>query len=270
MQSLRAGRLTLRGHLRALSIGLSLVILVVLGGFEAYVLTEGFTWDLFGDYFFFRSIAERWVDTGALYFPHQLAGPYPNQLQVDNLYPPHALLLFLPLLVVPAPLWWIVPVGITLYVLWWLRPAWWSWPILALLAIWPKTVVALLWGNTDLWVIAFIAAGIRWGWPAILVSIKPIFLPFALVGARSRSFWVLAAALGALGLMMLPLWVEYVGVVRNLSIPAEYSLRAVPSFFLPIAAWLVRQPRAAPLAATTDPLPADAEAGSIQVAADRP
>lgn len=268
------GHAALARHLRVVSLGLSVMVIAIVGTWEAFVLTLGFTWDLFGDYWFFRSIAERWVETGALYGAHQLDGPYAAALQVDNLYPPHALLLFLPMLVLPAVLWWIVPIGITAWVIAWLRPAWWSWPLLALLAVWPKTVVAVIWGNTDLWIIAFVAAGFRWGWPAALVSVKPVFLPLAVIGVRSRSFWVAIAALAASVVVMLPLWLDYVTAMRNLTISPTYSLWSVPSFLLPIAAWLVRRrdgvdaPPGVPVSVGPGPIPV--AAGSTPAVGDRP
>jgi hypothetical protein len=171
---------------------------------------------------------------------------------VDNLYPPHALFLFLPFTVLPAILWWAIPVGVTGYVLARLRPAMWSWPIIALLVVWPKTLVGLIWGNTDMWVAAAIAAGIRWGWPAVLVTIKPVFAPFAIVGIRGRSWWLTALVLGAISLLMLPLWLDYVSAIRNMWLPAEYSLRSVPTILIPIVAWLARA-RSDPQAAADTP-----------------
>jgi hypothetical protein len=31
-----------------------------------------------------------------------------------------------------------------------------------------------------------------WGWPALAVALKPTLLPFALIGARRRSWWLVA------------------------------------------------------------------------------
>ena len=57
-------------------------------------------------------ITRNWVDTGEFYLPHQLAGPYQVQTLVDVLYPPIALYLFVPFLVLPAVLWWAIPMSV--------------------------------------------------------------------------------------------------------------------------------------------------------------
>jgi hypothetical protein len=36
------------------------------------------------------------------------------------------------------------------------------WPILALILLFPKTPNQILYGNTDMWVAAAIAGGVRW------------------------------------------------------------------------------------------------------------
>lgn len=231
---------------KTIPFGLTVVLLLIVGPWEISLLTRDLGPNLGGDLVFFRATAERWLETGALYLPHQLAGPYNVELQVDNLYPPHALLLFVPFTVLPAILWWAIPVAVIAYALVWLRPAIWSWPVIAALVIWPKTLVGLIWGNTDMWVVAAIAAGIRWGWPAVVVTVKPVFAPFALIGFRRRSWWIAGMGLGVSGLIMLPLWLDYAKAVGNMWLPADYSLRSVPTMLIPIVAWLARTPRDVP------------------------
>jgi hypothetical protein len=63
-----------------------------------------------GDLAVHLAVARRWVETGVLYSPSQLAGPYTNADAwlpggVANLYPPPAVLLFVPFLVLPAIVW---------------------------------------------------------------------------------------------------------------------------------------------------------------------
>jgi len=84
------------------------------------------------DHAFYVSIARRWPDTGQLYLPHQLAGPYVVQTDIDNLYPPIALVLFVPFIWLPYPLWWIVPGVVVAGAVWRLRPARWTWPLAAM------------------------------------------------------------------------------------------------------------------------------------------
>ncbi len=152
---------------------------------------------------YFRFVAQRWVDTGVYYTERQLSGPYEVQTLVDNLYPPHALYLFVPFLVLPAILWWIIPLAVIAYVVWWCRPSAWAWPILALIVLFPKTFNQIIYGNTDMWIAAFIAGGVRWAWPATLVTLKPSLLFFAVIGIRSRSWWIAAAVLAIISLPLL-------------------------------------------------------------------
>jgi hypothetical protein len=225
---------------RVVAVDLTIVLLVVVGAWEMVTVIAPLQPQIGGDLAFFQGAARRWLETGVLYLPHQLAGPHEVVLQVDNLYPPHALLLFLPFTILPAVLWWIIPIGVTAYVIARLRPATWSWPLLAVLLLWPKTIVGVLWGNTDMWIVAAVAAGLWWRWPVILVTIKPFFAPYALLGVGSRWFWVATALIGAVSLAMLPLWLDYAKVVTNVSISSEYLLRSVPTTFIPIVAWLAR------------------------------
>ncbi len=152
---------------------------------------------------YYRFVAERWLTTGVLYIPEQLAGPYVVETQVHNLYPPHALYLFVPFLYLPDILWYVVPLGILAYIVWWCRPAIWSWPVLLLLLALPKGPAQILFGNTDMWIAAFVAGAVRWSWPGVLVSIKPSLALFGAVGVLSRRWWIAAAVLG---LLSLPFW----------------------------------------------------------------
>jgi hypothetical protein len=225
---------------RPIAIAATVALLGVFGVYELIVLTQVIGPRLGEDRLFFQAIGQRWLDGAPVYLPHQLAGPYQVTLQVDNLYPPTALLLFVPLTFLPAFVWWLVPLSVTVYVIARWRPAWWAWPLMALIFLWPKTISSVLWGNTDMWAVAAVAAGLRWGWPAVFLLLKPTLAPFALVGVRKRSFWVVGAAMVALGLFTLPLWFDYFTAMRNLRIPWDYSLVSIPPMFLPIVAWAAR------------------------------
>lgn len=191
--------------------------------------------DLWQDYIYFRDLGAKWLSTGSFYLPHQLEGPYEVQLMVDVLYPPAALVLFVPLSFTPAVLWWLIPIAILGYVTWWYRPKPPAVLLMACLMLWPRSLGPFIYGGTDMWVAAGVAAGLRWGWPAALIALKPSFLPLAIVGVRHRSFWVAAAVLA---LITLPMLGDYITAMRNLHISAEYSLGALPFMFVPIVAWL--------------------------------
>ncbi len=92
-----------------------------------------------------------------------------------------------------------------------------------------------------MWVVAGVAAGLVWGWPALVVLFKPSFAPFLILGARHRSFWIGAAVIGGISLLMLPEWIRYVEVIRNARSPGLlYSLGDLPFVSVPIVAWTAR------------------------------
>jgi hypothetical protein len=227
-------------RLRPLWVGLTVVILGV-AAWETvllYRIIDG--QDAVGvDLEYYRFVAQRWIDTGVYYTERQLAGPYETQTLVDNLYPPHALYLFIPFLVLPAIAWWVIPLAVIGYVVWWFRPAIWAWPILALIVAFPKTPNQIIFGNTDMWIAAFIAGGVRWAWPATLVTIKPSLVFFAVIGIATRAWWIAASVLAIASLPFLALWLDYPTVLLNSSGSVIYSLGNLPFFVLPIVAWAV-------------------------------
>jgi hypothetical protein len=89
-----------------------------------------------------------------------------------------------------------------------------------------------------MWIAAFIAGGVRWAWPATLITIKPSLLFFAVIGIRARSWWIAAGVLLLLSLPLLPLWLDYPTVMLNSSAKFWYSFGNLPFFVLPIVAWI--------------------------------
>ena len=225
-------------------VGLTLtgVFLVVFVLELAYLFPYIASQDAVGtDHTFYRMVGQRWLDTGVYYLPRQLAGPYVVQPDVDVLYPPLALLLFVPLVWLPFPLWWIVPGIVVAFTLWKLRPAPWTWPIMAALFAWPRGVSNLIYGNSDMWIATFICGGLLIAWPAVLVVMKPSVLPFALIGSRRRSWWIATAALVVLSLFMFQLWRDFVTAIQNSDAEWYYSLDDMPPLFIPVVAWLGRR-----------------------------
>jgi hypothetical protein len=229
---------------RPLFVGLTAVLLAIT------LVETWWLWQYIGaqhalgaDHAYYVSIAQRWLDTGVWYTDRQLAGPYEQTTLVDNLYPPHALYLFLPFVWLPGIVWWLVPAALLGYAIWRLRPAIWSWPILALLIALPKTPNAILYGNSDLWVMGFVAAAVVWGWPAVFVTFKPSMGMFALIGIHRRDWWI---ALGVLGLATLPqlaLWREWPVAVDNSTATVGYSFAAIPFILVPIVVRLASTTR---------------------------
>ncbi|MGH2465165.1 MAG: hypothetical protein ACRDGI_06875, partial [Candidatus Limnocylindrales bacterium] len=60
------------------------------------------------DYRLYIDTATRWLNGGPYFQTYQLSGPYSIRAG-DILYPPVALILFVPFTVLPALLWWVLP-----------------------------------------------------------------------------------------------------------------------------------------------------------------
>lgn len=181
----------------------------------------------------------RWLETGTPYLASEVAGPY-EIAPLTFLHPPVALYLFVPFLALPLALWWAIPLGIVAWSVVSWRPADWTWPIMAALLALSRFHIPLIVGNTDLWVWAAIALGLRLAWPALLVVIKPSLFPFALIGARHRSWWIAAAIVVIISLPFGSLWFDWVSVIRNAPKDLSYSIPNVPWLLVPVIAWAAR------------------------------
>jgi hypothetical protein len=219
--------------------GLLLVMVVV----EVRVGIEQRGWwtEPGGDYRIYMEAARRWLSGDGFYLDRQLHGPYPIALG-DVLYPPTALYLFVPFTFLPALLWWAIPIGLTAWIVRGWRPRMTAWPLMAASLAFPITPLMLIRGTPTIWIMVAIAGGLRWGWPGALVLLKPSVLPFALVGIRSRGWWM---ALGFMALAtlpaqaMLPDWLHAVFDGRGWG-GSLYSLHDVPLLLVPVVAWFGR------------------------------
>ena len=187
--------------------------------------------------------ARRFLATGSPYLPEQIAGPW--QLQPDSfIHPPVAILLFLPFAVLPAILWWAIPLGVTAWSVVRLRPAPWAWPIMAGCLLWPRTAGILVAGNTDMWVAAAVGLTLATGIPAsVLIVMKSSYLPLALAGANRREWWIGGAIVAIVCLLFAPLWFEYLSVLGGATLEPLYSLYNAPFVAIPLGAWLARKRR---------------------------
>ena len=186
-----------------------------------------------------------WLETGRLYWPHQLAGSYSNSGLV-MLYPPIALYLFVPFNVLPTGRWGGIPIGIVLWHLVACRPRWWSWPIIAACAGTIPPASVIVYGNTDMWTAAVVALACRWPGSAAALVLKPSLLPLGMLWVRRRSFWVGCAFLAVLSIPLGGLWLDWIRAMRNFDVHPFYSWPVVLIVAIPLVAWLARTRTRAP------------------------
>jgi hypothetical protein len=206
------------------------------------------------DYRVFAAYGQRLIATGSLYTPAQLAGPYewaslpPDPLvapfdpaTIPCVYPPPVALLALAAALLPWPAWWIAPLGVVAWCVASWRPAPWTWPLLAAVLAWPGIPAVAMVGGSAMAMTAAIAAGLRWGWPSLLLVVKPTFAPLLLVGAHRRSFWLAVPVAAVLSWVFVQDWIRYPAVLANAWPPAARDLSSVlPFAAIPLIAWLGR------------------------------
>jgi hypothetical protein len=224
----------------ALAVGA--VALLMLAVQVAEVVANAAVIEWGADYLIVTDAGRRWVETGVFYLPEQLAAPYtwPGPWV---LYPPPSLFLFVPFAYLPAVLWWAVPLSLTAWVVWRHRPRPLAWAVILFCLANPTTISAIAWGNPLLWLVAFAALGTLYGWPAVLVFLKPSLFPFALIGIWRRSWWAALGVCAVVSLAFLPMWLDYLTVVRNAQAPQGwfgYSTAQIPAMLIPVVALLSR------------------------------
>ena len=204
------------------------------------------------DYELYRDVARRWLAGGPYFEPYQLAGPYEIRAG-DVLYPPVALLLFVPFAViggvawpVASVLWWLVPGVIVAACVVALRPRPLVWPLIALCLSNPTTLLKIWTGNPVIWSMAAMALAVvgasRFAAPFVLL--KPSLAPFALFGIHRRSWWAGLATLAIVSIPFGALWIDWVASVANSRGGGVlYSALEIPILALPLAAWIGRPAR---------------------------
>jgi hypothetical protein len=192
--------------------------------------------DLVGvDYLFSVELGRRWLETGTMYLPYQfdeygihdvLTTPQ-TVSAVAGVYPPIAGPFFAIWTVLPAVLWWLVPLAAVGWSI--RRAAPWTWPLIGLAACWPNAVSAVVVGNTTMWVAAGAALAVNRGWPALVALMKPSLIPLLVLGANRRSFWIGICVLAVISAPMVTEWMRYVVVIRNAeSRGLFYSIHDLP------------------------------------------
>jgi hypothetical protein len=193
------------------------------------------------DYRLYVDAAHRWLGGGSYFESYQLAGPYDIRAG-DILYPPVALLFFAPFTILPAILYWAIPIAIIAGVVWRWRPRPEVWPLLAFCAAWPTTALKTWTGNPVLWIAAALAVGTMWRGASILVLLKPSLFPFALFGADRRVWWLSLALLVLLSIPFGSLWIDWLTALSNSRGGGVlYSALEIPFLALPLIAWAGRR-----------------------------
>lgn len=190
------------------------------------------------DFTLYRDAASSWLAGTGFYHPYQFA-PYVIT-EREILYPPTSLILFAPFTVLPAVLWWAIPLAI---LGWSIRQAR-GWRLAAVLLCltfplahgvsWSLDMIVN--GNPVIWAAAGVALAVRFGvGPLALLKPSPFLLPFALIGIRSRAWWLTLAALILVSLPFLPMWLDYGRVLLNSSgADIGYMVYSVPLMLVPV------------------------------------
>lgn len=198
----------------------------------------GWRLDVSTDLDLYLGYTRSWLAGGPMYQPFQLAGPYSARDLGGALYPPLALYLFVPFTFLPAVLWYALPLGATAAVVVRLRPAIWTWPLLLACVVWPMSLAKIVSGNPVMWALAAESLAVLYSWPGVLVLLKPSLAPFALVGVRSRGWWLAAGVLVLLALPYGAKWGQWVAAMLNERTQGGlfYSLLEAPLLMLPLVA----------------------------------
>ena len=230
------------GRAVALYVSLGVLLIVVAVELVLAVLHPLGAWRHWGgDYTLYMDATSRWLAGGPFYQPWQLQ-PYevsfvPGSLgSTSILYPPYALALFVPFTFLPAVLWWAVPLAVLAFCLRGAR----GWALVALLLAIAQPVSwwIVANGNPALWCATFLVAATRYPWAGVFVLLKPTLGPLALMGIRTRGWWLGLAGIVALSLVMLPMTIEYVTVLRNATGPYATPLYSLTTLAPLVLLWM--------------------------------
>jgi hypothetical protein len=133
-------------------------------------------------------------------------------------------------------------IGLLAYLIWSWRPSIWAVALILVCVAYPNNAITIFRGAPVIVAAAVVGAALRWKWPGALILLKPSILPFALIGIRTRGWWVTAAILAVLTLPLLPLipdWLRAVLDSRGYG-GLLYSARDLPFLLIPVFAYLGR------------------------------
>jgi hypothetical protein len=199
------------------------------------------------DFRLYADAARTWLTTGQFYPAYELAGPYQVVGAGEILYPPIMLWLFVPFTVLPAILWWVIPLGLAGWAIHRMRPAWWGVALIAGLSVTHAVQGPFFWGTPAIWLLPAVAWGLSLGWPAVIVLVKPTLALFMLSGmGRPKG---LAIGLILFGILAAPygtMWLDWLTAIRNSDVDASYAVTQNALLVLPIIAWVSSSRSAGP------------------------
>ena len=185
--------------------------------------------------------AHRVLAGGSLYPAWELAGPF-TAAQSPQLYPPLTVYgLFVPLSLLPTPLWWLLPLGVIAIATWHLHPSRWAWLGIAACLSLPATWEVVTAGNPSIWSAAALAVATITPAAGPLVLLKPALAPFALMGIRHRAWWLAAVVLLLVSIPLGGAWVDYARVLANYRAPLPLVPKELPLMLVPLIAWVGRE-----------------------------
>jgi hypothetical protein len=225
-----------------IAIGLAVVIAGIgIGIFALAILVVGLPDFWFDDLEVLLEATRRLFAGESWYLPRQLNGSYHTEFG-DVLYPPVTAWFFAPWLVLPAWTFVAIPFAILVWHIVAAHPAPWTWPLIAFGLTFPLTLVYAGYANPTIWIAAFVALGLRYAWPGAFVLLKPSLIPFALIGIRTRGWWLCAFGLGLASLPFLAETLIYPRVILDTQGGGIfYSMLGVPFMLVPLVAWLGRR-----------------------------
>jgi hypothetical protein len=196
---------------------------------------------------------QAWLGGAPMYPGFEVQGPFQLSAFGLILYPPITTALFAPTLLLPLPLWWLIPAAIVGTIVYRLRPGSWWLLALGLCLAYPTSVNLVVAGNPDMWIAAALAVAVYWRPAAAFVLLKPSVFPLALIGLRSRGWWVVVGIFAVVSLLLLPQTLDWLAVLRNGQGGLRaggllYSMQDLPLLAVPLVAW-AGSARRAPAAA---------------------
>lgn len=225
-------------------IGFALIVVAFMLGGTIVASTIGRPPVVFGSDLDLYLNATRSYLAGSGFYPaYEIAGPFPV---VDGvvLYPPSTIPLFVPFLILPRLLWWLIPLGVAAHTVMWWRPSMLAWGVIAVLAAYPQSSGLVVHGNPAMWAMMAMALASRRRWMSAFALLKPSLLPFALWGIRDRRWWFVVGTAAVLSLAMVAAWRDYLAVLGNVQSSFFYSLGDIPLVAIPVVARLGSSRRA--------------------------